>query len=293
MGKKVILIIMDGWGHGKYPASDAIYQANVPFVKSLYQKYPHCELTTCGEAVGLPEGQMGNSEVGHMNIGAGRVVYQELLRINRAIERHQLHENKALLSALKLAKDENKDLHFIGLVSDGGVHSHINHLKALCDISKESGLSKVFIHAFTDGRDTDPHSGLGFLEDLQNHLQHSVGELVSIIGRYYAMDRDNRWQRVKLAYDLLVHGEGKKTNDLLQAVRESYAENVTDEFIKPIIKVNEQGAPVSVIKDGDVVICFNFRTDRCREITKALTQQDFPEFNMKPLSASLCYDDDL
>jgi 2,3-bisphosphoglycerate-independent phosphoglycerate mutase len=215
---------------------------------------------------------MGNSEVGHMNIGAGRVVYQELLRINRAIERHLLHENKALLSALKLAKDENKDLHFIGLVSDGGVHSHINHLKALCDISKENGLSKVFIHAFTDGRDTDPHSGLGFLEDLQNHLQHSAGELVSVIGRYYAMDRDNRWQRVKLAYDLLVHGEGKKTNDLLHAVRESYAENVTDEFIKPVMKVNEQGNPVSVIKDGDVVICFNFRTDRCREITKALTQ---------------------
>src|SRR6185295_8395744 len=284
MKKKVMLIIMDGWGHGAHPASDAIYQANAPFVKSLYAKYPHSELVTCGEAVGLPEGQMGNSEVGHMNIGAGRVVYQELQRINRAIQKNELHRNPALLSAMNYVKEKNKALHFIGLVSDGGVHSHINHLKALCDIAKENNLTKVFVHAFTDGRDTDPKSGYGFLNELQEHLQHSTGEIASVIGRYYAMDRDNRWQRVKLAYDLLVRGEGKKTKDVLQAVKESYNENVTDEFIKPIVKVDDQGNPVATIQEGDAVICFNFRTDRCREITRALTQQDFPEFGMKKLS---------
>lgn len=279
-----MLIIMDGWGHGAHPASDAIYQANAPFVKSLYTKYPHCELITCGEAVGLPEGQMGNSEVGHMNIGAGRVVYQELLRINRAIQKNELHQNEALLAAMKYVKENNKPLHFIGLVSDGGVHSHINHLKALCDIAKENGVTKVFIHAFTDGRDTDPKSGYGFLKELQEHLQHSGGEIASVVGRYYAMDRDNRWQRVKIAYDLLVKGEGKKSRDILQAVKESYDEGVTDEFIKPIVKVDNTGNAVATIQEGDAVICFNFRTDRCREITNALTQQDFPEFGMKKLS---------
>jgi len=283
MSKKVLLIIMDGWGHGVHPASDAIYRANVPFVRSLYTKYPHSELTTCGEAVGLPDGQMGNSEVGHMNIGAGRIVYQELLRINKAIEKHELHKNQALLDAMNVAKENGKVLHLIGLVSDGGVHSHIEHLKALCDIAKENGLKKVYVHAFTDGRDTDPKSGYRFLDDLQKHLESSVGDLVSVIGRYYAMDRDNRWQRVKLAYDLLAHGEGKKTKDILKAVQESYHENVTDEFIKPIVKTDDAGNPLGTIKENDVVICFNFRTDRCREITKALTQQEFPEFNMKPL----------
>ncbi|MCY7410329.1 MAG: 2,3-bisphosphoglycerate-independent phosphoglycerate mutase [Chitinophagales bacterium] len=284
MGKKIMLMIMDGWGHGAHPASDAIYQANVPFVKSLYSKYPHCELITCGEAVGLPEGQMGNSEVGHMNIGAGRIVYQELLRINKSIEKKELHNNASLLNAFKYAKENNKPLHLIGLVSNGGVHSHINHLKAICDAANENGLTKVFIHAFTDGRDTDPKSGLGFLTELQNHLQNSIGEIASVIGRYYAMDRDNRWQRVKLAYDLFVLGEGKKTKNILESINESYSENVTDEFIKPIVKVDEKGNAVAVIEEGDAVICFNFRTDRCREITKALTQQDIPEFGMKKLS---------
>ena len=279
-----MLIIMDGWGHGAHPSSDAIYQANVPFVKGLYSKYPHCELITCGEAVGLPEGQMGNSEVGHMNIGSGRIVYQELLRINRAIEKKELHNNPALLSAMKYVKEKDKALHFIGLVSDGGVHSHINHLKALLGIAKENKLTKVFVHAFTDGRDTDPKSGSGFLSELQEHLQHSTGEIASVVGRYYAMDRDNRWQRVKVAYDLLVHGQGKKTKDILQAVQESYDEGLTDEFIKPIVKVDDHENPVVTIQEGDAVICFNFRTDRCREITKALTQQDFPEFGMKKLS---------
>jgi len=278
-----MLIIMDGWGHGTHPPSDAIYQANVPFVKGLYSKYPHSELITCGEAVGLPNGQMGNSEVGHMNIGAGRVVWQELLRINRAIQKGELQKKQALLDALNYAKQNNKPVHFIGLVSDGGVHSHINHLKALCDIAKENGVKKVFIHAFTDGRDTDPKSGYGFLNELQKHLQSSTGELVSVVGRYYAMDRDNRWQRVKLAYDLLVRGEGKKTNDILKSVQESYDENVTDEFIKPIVKVDAKGNSIGNINEGDAVICFNFRTDRCREITKALTQQDFPEFSMKKI----------
>jgi 2,3-bisphosphoglycerate-independent phosphoglycerate mutase len=284
MTNKVMLIIMDGWGHGLHPASDAIYQANVPFVKSLYSKYPHCELITCGEAVGLPDGQMGNSEVGHMNIGAGRIVYQELMRINNSIEKRELHQNPSLLKAMKYAKENNKPLHLMGLVSDGGVHSHINHLKALCDAAKENGLTKVFLHAFTDGRDTDPKSGYGFLNELQEHLKNSAGEIASVIGRYYAMDRDNRWQRVKLAYDLFVLGEGKKSQNILESVNESYAQDLTDEFIKPIVKVDDKGNAIAKIQDGDAVICFNFRTDRCREITKALTQEDFPEFGMKKLS---------
>jgi 2,3-bisphosphoglycerate-independent phosphoglycerate mutase len=226
MNKKVLLIIMDGWGHGTHPPSDAIYQAQTPFIKGLYTSSPHSELVTCGEAVGLPEGQMGNSEVGHMNIGAGRVVYQELLRINKAIERGELKNNSKLQETLNDVKARNGKLHLVGLVSDGGVHSHINHLKALCDIAYESGVNNVFIHAFTDGRDTDPKSGHGFIDELQKHLTHSAGKIASLIGRYYAMDRDNRWQRIKLAYDLLVHGTGKPTNDILKSIEESYAEGV-------------------------------------------------------------------
>jgi 2,3-bisphosphoglycerate-independent phosphoglycerate mutase len=279
--KKVILIIMDGWGHGTKPAADAIYQANTPFVKGLYQKYPNTTLKTDGEAVGLPDGQMGNSEVGHLNIGAGRIVYQELLRINQAIQNSELQKNKVLLDAFKYAKDNNKPLHFIGLVSNGGVHSSNEHLKALCNMTKANGLSKVYIHAFTDGRDTDPKSGIGFLDDLQNHLKKSVGEIASVVGRYYAMDRDNRWQRIKLAYDLLTKGIGEPTKDIHSAVTKSYEAGVTDEFIKPIVKVKEDNTPLATIQNGDAVICFNFRTDRCRQITKALTQQDFPEFEMK------------
>jgi 2,3-bisphosphoglycerate-independent phosphoglycerate mutase len=283
MSKKAILIIMDGWGHGQVPGSDAIANANVPFVRSLYDKYPNTELITCGEAVGLPEGQMGNSEVGHLNIGAGRIVYQELQRINVALREGELAGNPTLMAALNTARG-GKTLHFIGLVSDGGVHSHIDHLKALCDLAKKEGVSDVAIHAFMDGRDTDPKSGLGYLEELQQHLNTSAGKIATVCGRYYAMDRDKRWERVKLAYDALTKGEGLKAKDALAAVKHSYDEGVTDEFIKPIIICDQSEQPIAHIKEGDVVICFNFRTDRCREITVALTQQAFPEQDMKPLN---------
>lgn len=283
MNKKVILIILDGWGIATNPKVSAIDQANTKFIDSLYTQYPHSKLEASGLAVGLPEGQMGNSEVGHMNIGAGRIVYQELVRINNAVEQKELNKDKTLLDALSYAKNKNKKVHFIGLVSDGGVHSHINHLKGLCSIAKENNLDKVYIHAFTDGRDTDPKSGLGFLNELQKHLNQSGGEIASVVGRYYSMDRDKRWERVKLAYDLMVKGEGKKVSDVIKAVEDSYAEGVTDEFIKPIVKVDAAGKPVALIEEGDVVICFNFRTDRGREITMALTQQDFPEQGMKKL----------
>ena len=281
MSKKVILIIMDGWGKGLDPSRSAIAQAKTPFVNSLYKNYPNTELVTFGGAVGLPDGQMGNSEVGHLNIGAGRIVYQELMRVNLAIKSGELAASKTLLATLDYCKQNKKALHFIGLVSDGGVHSHIDHLKALCDIAKNHGLNKneVHIHAFTDGRDCDPKSGAGFLKELEEHLQHSSGRLASVIGRYYAMDRDNRWERIKLAYDLLTKGEGKKTGDILKAVEESYAAGVTDEFIKPLVSA-ESFTP---IQEGDAVLCFNFRTDRCREITKALTQQDFPDLGMNKL----------
>ena len=278
--KKVILIIMDGWGLGKNKNSDAIQHANTPFVSSLYAKYPNTTLVTCGEDVGLPQGQMGNSEVGHLNLGAGRIVYQELQRIHVAIKTGEFANNQVLKNAIQYAKQNNKPLHLIGLVSDGGVHSHINHVKALISLCKEEGLTNVLVHAFTDGRDTDPKSGLGFLTDLQNHLKETGGEIASITGRYYAMDRDKRWERVKLAYDALVHGTGLHTNDVLGAVKKSYEEGVTDEFIKPIINSNSKNTK---IKNDDVVICFNFRTDRCREITDVLTQTDRPEFDMKKL----------
>ena len=284
MHRKVAIIIMDGWGHGPKPERSAIAQAFTPFVKSLYSKYSNTELTTFGEAVGLPEGQMGNSEVGHLNIGAGRVVYQELMKVNIAIRTGALASNPKLLDAIEYCKANKKSLHLMGLVSDGGVHSYTSHLRAICDIAKENGLSDVFIHAFTDGRDTDPKSGLGYISGLEKFLTTSVGRIASVCGRYYAMDRDNRWERVKVAYDLLVKGEGTKSQDVLKSITDSYAAGVTDEFIKPILATDASGAPLSLIKDGDAVICFNFRTDRCREITKALTQQDFPEHGMKKLS---------
>lgn len=271
---------MDGWGLGKVQKSDAIQHAKTPFVSSLYSKYPNTTLVTCGEDVGLPEGQMGNSEVGHLNLGAGRIVYQELERINVAIKTGELAANPQLLNSIRYAKENNKPLHLIGLVSDGGVHSHLNHLKALTSICQNEGLNNVFIHAFTDGRDTDPKSGLGFLTDLHNHLNATVGKIASITGRYYAMDRDKRWERVKLAYDALVNDGGNKTYDILAAVERSYQEGVTDEFIKPIINQNLSDTKIA---DGDAVICFNFRTDRCREITEALTQTDMPEFGMRKL----------
>ncbi len=284
MRKKVILVIMDGWGLGQVQKADAIQNANTPFVSSLYSKYPNSTLVTCGEAVGLPDGQMGNSEVGHLNLGAGRIVYQELQRINVAVRDGSFAKNEILLNAIAAAKQNNKPLHLLGLVSDGGVHSHINHLKAVCSVCKEQGLTNVFIHAFTDGRDTDPKSGLAFLKELQQHLDTSTGIIASVSGRYYAMDRDKRWERVKLAYDALVNGVGEKATNAITAVEAAYAAGVTDEFIKPTIITKADGTPLATIKEGDVAICFNFRTDRCREITQALTQQDFPEQQMHKLN---------
>jgi 2,3-bisphosphoglycerate-independent phosphoglycerate mutase len=278
---------MDGWGIAKNgeESRSAILAAQTPFYDSILQKYPHTTLEASGLAVGLPDGQMGNSEVGHTNLGAGRVVYQDLVKINLAVSEGTLAQEPVLVNALEYAKQNNKKVHFIGLVSDGGVHSHIDHVKGLCKIAADQGLTNVFVHAFTDGRDTDPKSGLGFLIDLQKTMTETTGQLASITGRYYAMDRDKRWERVKLAYDAMVHGEGKHVPaaDILNAVQNSYEEGVTDEFITPIIATDSLNNPVAVIENGDVVLCFNFRTDRGREITEVLTQQDFHEQNMHKL----------
>ncbi len=284
MSKKVMLVIMDGWGLGQTASADAIQQAEVPFVSSLYHTYPNTTLITCGEEVGLPEGQMGNSEVGHLNLGAGRIVYQELQRINVAVKTGELAANAQFLQSIHYAKNNGKALHLIGLVSDGGVHSHINHLKAICDLCKQHELSQVFIHVFTDGRDTDPKSGLGFVQELETHLKNAVGTIASVSGRYYAMDRDKRWERVKLAYDCLVKAEGPTAPDAISAIEKAYATGITDEFILPTIITGINGQPVASIKEDDAVICFNFRTDRCREITEVLTQQAFPDFGMTPLN---------
>ncbi|RNI23674.1 2,3-bisphosphoglycerate-independent phosphoglycerate mutase [Rufibacter latericius] len=284
MSKKVLLMILDGWGLGTDPSVSAIEHANTPFMDSLFHRFPHARLQASGEAVGLPEGQMGNSEVGHMNLGAGRVVYQDLVKVNVAIREKTLGQNPVLRDAFQFARENGKPVHFIGLVSDGGVHSHIEHLKALCSLAQEQGLNNVFVHAFTDGRDTDPKGGLAYLTDLQNHLDTTGGKIASIIGRYYAMDRDNRWERVKLAYDLLVHANGRGSVNWREAIQESYDNGTTDEFIQPIVCLDENGEPTAKIQEGDVVICFNFRTDRGREITQALTQREFPEQDMYPLS---------
>lgn len=275
---------MDGWGLGQNKAADAIQNANTPFVDSLYGKYPHSTLITCGEDVGLPDGQMGNSEVGHLNLGAGRIVYQELQRINVGIRDGSFAQNEALLDTIKYAKDNNKALHLVGLVSNGGVHSHIDHLKALLDVCKANDLSRVYVQGFTDGRDCDPHSGKGFISELQEHMKSSVGEIASITGRYFAMDRDRRWERVKLAYDALVNGVGEESSDLVASIEASYNNNVSDEFLKPIINASVKDRADAKIKDGDAVICFNFRTDRPREITQVLTQEDFPDFGMHKLA---------
>jgi 2,3-bisphosphoglycerate-independent phosphoglycerate mutase len=281
--RKVILIVMDGWGLGKVKGADAIQNANTPFVSSLYNRFPNTTLTTCGEAVGLPPGQMGNSEVGHLNLGAGRIVYQELQRINVAIREGEFAKNGVLLQSLRYAKENKKPLHLLGLVSDGGVHSHISHLKAILNLCAQEGLQQVYLHAFTDGRDCDPKSGLGFIKELEEHLRLSAGKIATVNGRYYAMDRDNRWERVKLAYDAMVRGVGQRSASAVEAVQQSYATNITDEFIKPTVII-ENDSPVATINEGDAVICFNFRTDRCREITKALTQMDFPQQDMHALS---------
>ncbi len=281
--KKVALIILDGWGIGDGSKSDAIANASTPFVDSLFKNYPHSRLLTSGNNVGLPDGQMGNSEVGHLNIGAGRIVYQDLELINKAIREKTIDTNPTLLKAFEYAKQNNKAVHFMGLVSEGGVHSSQAHLHYLCDMAKANGLSNVFIHAFTDGRDTDPKSGLGYMKNLEEHLKTSTGKVASVCGRYYAMDRDKRWERVKIAYDLLVNGTGKKATNSLAGIEQSYAENVTDEFIKPIVITDDAGNAIGTIKENDVVICFNFRTDRCREITQVLTQQNMPEQGMNTL----------
>lgn len=289
MSKKAILAILDGWGLGTNPEVSAIDKANTPFIDSCYQKFPHTTLEASGLAVGLPAGQMGNSEVGHMNLGAGRVVYQNLVKLNMAVENGTLGQEKVIQDAFEYAKKENKKVHFIGLVSNGGVHSHINHLKGLLTAAKEFGLNEnVFVHAFTDGRDCDPHSGLGFIEELQNHMEATTGKLATVVGRYYAMDRDKRWERVKLAYDALVEGVGEQSTDALASIRASYDNNITDEFLKPIILMNTTATgnvvPVAKIIENDVVICFNFRTDRGREITEVLSQKDFPDYAMRKLN---------
>jgi len=272
-------MILDGWGIATDKNVSAIDKANTPFVDSLYQKYPHNTLEASGLAVGLPDGQMGNSEVGHMNIGAGRVVYQDLVKINEAVEDKSIEENGELLAAIDYAKSHNKNIHLIGLVSSGGIHSHINHLKGLLSSLHKNACQNVFVHAFTDGRDTDPKSGVGFIADLQKHMLETTGKIASICGRYFAMDRDKRWERVKLAYDALIKGVGKKSPDAGGAIKNSYDEGVTDEFIMPIV-IEENGTPLATIQENDVVICFNFRTDRGREITQVLTQEDFPDQEM-------------
>lgn len=281
--KKLALIILDGWGIGDQSSSDAIYHASTPFYNALLKKYPNATLRTDGELVGLPMGQMGNSEVGHLNLGAGRIVYQDLVRINLSIQNKQLENNKVLEEAIAYAKSNNVKVHLMGLVSNGGVHSHLSHLYALIEILEKNGCHHNFIHAFTDGRDCDPKSGLGFLRELERFLQKKDTRIASIIGRYYAMDRDNRWERTKKAYDLLVSAEGEKYQDPISAIKNSYEEDITDEFIEPICITDEHDNALARIKDGDLVICFNFRTDRCRQITTALTQRAFEDPKMRPL----------
>ena len=278
MKNKIGLLILDGWGIGEKDDSDAISKAQTPFFDSLLEKYSNAQLTTYGEAVGLPEGQMGNSEVGHLNIGAGRIVYQELSRINNSIESKAFFKNPVLLEAFELARTQNKKMHFIGLVSNGGVHSHQLHLEALCTMAKEQEIAEAYIHVFTDGRDCDPKSGLGFVRSLENFISTTPVKIASVIGRYFAMDRDNRWERIKKAYQLMTKGKGATFHSASEAINTSYKNGITDEFVEPAI-INDAG----IIENGDVVICFNFRSDRPREITTALTQKDFPEFDMKKL----------
>lgn len=276
MGKKSLLIILDGWGIGDKSKNDVIFSTPTPYWDYLMSTYPHSQLHASGENVGLPDGQMGNSEVGHLNIGAGRIVYQDLVKINRACADNSIMKNPAIVEAFTYAKENGKSVHLMGLTSNGGVHSSLDHLFKLCDIAKEYNIQNTFIHCFMDGRDTDPKSGKGFIEEVTNHCQKTTGVVASIIGRYYAMDRDKRWERVKLAYDLLVKGEGKKANCMVQAMQESYDEGVTDEFVKPVVNASVDGR----IKEGDVVIFFNYRNDRAKELTIVLNQQNFPEEGM-------------
>ena len=276
-------MILDGWGISPDPKVSAPDNANIPFINGLSSRFPHATLRTDGLNVGLPEGQMGNSEVGHMNLGAGRIVYQDLVRINLAVEDKSIEKEPALAEAFAYAKAHNKKVHLLGLVSDGGVHSHINHVKGLVTAAKDAGVNDVFIHAFTDGRDVDPKSGAAFIADLENFIKGTPAKLASLIGRYYAMDRDKRWERVKLAYDLLVHGQGTPSTNAVESIKQSYAEGVTDEFIQPIAMTEDGQTPLAVISPDDVVIFFNFRTDRGRQLTEALTQFDIHEQNMHKL----------
>lgn len=283
MNKNVLLLILDGWGVTQNPTISAIAKANTPFIDQLFTNYPHAQLRTDGLQVGLPEGQMGNSEVGHINLGAGRIIYQELAKINLAVKNDTLSKEPILKEAFAYAKKNNKNIHFLGLVSNGGVHSHIDHLKGLLTAVAQEGLSnQVFVHAFTDGRDVDPQSGLGFVQELQNHLKSTGGKLASVVGRYFAMDRDKRWQRTKKAYDLLVHAKGTHTNNILKSIQESYDNGITDEFMEPLV-LTENEKPISTLNPNDVVIFFNFRTDRGRQLTEALTQKEFPENTMSTL----------
>jgi 2,3-bisphosphoglycerate-independent phosphoglycerate mutase len=283
MSKKVILMILDGWGNSPDPKVSAIDNAEIPFINSLYAKYAVGQLRTDGLNVGLPEGQMGNSEVGHMNLGAGRIVYQDLAKINLAVANNTLAQEQVLVDAFQYAKDKNVNLHFLGLVSDGGVHSHTSHLRGLIDATQAFGLQKVFVHAFTDGRDVDPKSGANYIQNLENYIENTSAKIATVVGRYYAMDRDKRWERVKIAYDLLVNGTGSASNNIVKSIEESYENNITDEFINPIIAVDDNNEPIATIKENDVVIFFNFRTDRGRELTETLSQKDFHEHNMHKL----------
>ena len=283
MNKKVILMILDGWGVTQNPKVSAVFKANTSYIDSLYNKYPNASLRADGEHVGLPDGQMGNSEVGHMNLGAGRIVYQNLVKINKAVKEKTLGNEQVLLNALEYAKTHHKNVHLLGLVSDGGIHSHINHLKGILDVVAENKVENVYLHAFTDGRDCDPKSGTFFINDIQEYMDKKTGELASITGRYYAMDRDNRWERVKVAFDALVNGTGEFSTNAVESVKTSYANKITDEFIKPIILTDKNGSPKAKIAKDDVVLFFNYRTDRGRELTEVLTQNAYPEFGMKPL----------
>ena len=283
MNKKAILLILDGWGIGDKSKSDAITQGETPYIDNLLKTYPNSTLLTSGEDVGLPNGQMGNSEVGHLNIGAGRVVYQDLVKINKAIQENTLAKNPQIIQAFEYAKNNNKQVHFVGLLSDGGVHSMQEHLYKLCEISDSYGLTKSYIHALTDGRDTDPKSGLGYITELLSFLENSQTKLATVSGRYYGMDRDKRWDRIKIAYDMLIDGTGQKSNDILKLVKQSYDNNITDEFIKPIINVDANNNPLTTIKPDDVVICFNYRTDRLRQLTTVLTQENMLSEGMKTI----------
>ena len=288
MSNRVLLMILDGWGNGDHSKSDVIYTMHPAYIEAMTAKYPHAELKTDGENVGLPEGQMGNSEVGHLNIGAGRVVYQDLVKINRACRDNSILENKEVVGAFEYAKREGVSVHFMGLVSDGGVHSSLDHLFKLCDISKHYGIENTYVHCFMDGRDTDPRSGKGFIAALEEHMAKSTGKIASIIGRYYAMDRDKRWERVKIAYDQLVEGVGEKSTNMVEAMQKSYDEGVTDEFVKPIVNVDAEGNAIGTIKPNDVVIFFNYRNDRAKELTIVLTQQDMPEEGMHTMPLYYC-----